>query len=301
MFNKIRRSPSFAYIALVFGILCIGFSAIFVKIADVPGSVSSFYRVLIAGIAILPIWIYKGMYVPSKRDIWLILFGAAFFAFDLFLWNTAILLTSAATATLLANNAPIWLGLISLVVFREKLPAKFWIGLLLAIVGMNVLIGFRAWQSMEFNHGDMLALVAGFFYALYLIFTLDSRKRVDTISFMTFSILFMIVMLFITNLFMGNPFTGFSKQTWFSLVGLGLIAHFGGWISINYALGHLKGTNVSVTLLSQSIVTALLAIPLLGEGININQILGGALILSGVYIVNRRKSIIKKASIAETT
>lgn len=290
MFSKIRSSPSFAYIALVFGILCIGFSAIFVKIANVPGSVSSFYRILIAGVAILPIWMYKGMNVPSKRDIGLILIGAIFFAFDLFLWNTAILLTSAATATLLANNAPIWLGLISLVVFKEKLPTKFWIGLFLALIGLNVLIGLQSWQSMNFNRGDILALVAGFFYALYLIFTLDSRKRVDTITFMTFSILFMAIMLFFTNLFMGNPFTNFTNETWFSLVGLGLVAHFGGWISINYALGHLKGTNVSVTLLSQSIVTALLAIPLLGEGISVNQVFGGILILSGVYIVNRRKS-----------
>lgn len=288
MVKRILASPSLAYIALVVGILCIGFSAIFVKIANVPGSVSTFYRVLIAGIAILPIWMYKGMKVPSHRDLWLIFIGAVFFAIDLFLWNTAILLTSAATATLLANNAPVWVGLISLVVFRERLAPKFWYGLLLALVGLNVLIGLQAWQSMQFNYGDLLSIVAGFFYALYLIFTLDSRKRVDTITFMTFSIVFMVILLFFANLLIGNPFFGYSTTTWAALGGLGLIAHFGGWICINYALGHLKGTNVSVTLLSQSVVTSLLAIPLLGEGLSINQIVGGALVLSGVYIVNRR-------------
>ena len=121
MLRRIRQSPYTAYIALFFGIICIGFSAIFVKIANVPGSVSSFYRLFIAALAIIPLWIYRGMKIPSSGDIWLIL-GEHFFAFDLFLWNTAILLTSAATATLLANNAPIWLGLISLVVLRQKLP-----------------------------------------------------------------------------------------------------------------------------------------------------------------------------------
>jgi drug/metabolite transporter (DMT)-like permease len=293
MFNKIRKSPSFAIFALVFGILCIGFSAIFVKSANVPGSVSTFYRVSIAGIAIIPIWIIKGIYIPSRRDLWLIFIGAAIFALDLFLWNTAVLLTSAATATLLANNAPIWVGLISLIVFKEVLPRRFWIGLLLAIVGLNVLIGLNAWQTMSLNHGDLLALIAGFFYALYLIFTLDSRKRVDTITFMTFSIIFMSTLLFFANIFMRNPFFGYSGKTWFSLIGLGLISHFGGWISITYALGHLKGANVSVTLLAQSIVTALLAIPLLGESLNMNQIIGGILILSGIYIVNRRRGRVK--------
>ena len=226
MFKKLRSSPSFAYTALIFGILCIGFSAIFVKIANVPGSVSTFYRLLFATMAILPLWVYRGMKVPNGRDLWLIFVGAAFFAFDLFLWNTAILLTSAATATLLANNAPIWVGLISLIVFKEKLPRKFWIGLLVAILGLNVLIGLEAWRTMTFNKGDLLSLVAGFFYALYLLYTLDSRKRVDTITFMTFSVLFMVIMIFFTNLFIGNPFFGYASKTWLALAGLGLISHF---------------------------------------------------------------------------
>jgi drug/metabolite transporter (DMT)-like permease len=288
MIRKITASPYIAYIALVFGILCIGFSAIFVKIANVPGSISSFYRLLFAAIAIVPFWIARGTKIPQKRDVWLIFVGAFFFAIDLFLWNTAILLTSAATATLLANNAPIWVGLISLVIFKERLPKRFWYGLLLSIIGLNVLIGFQAWQSMDFNRGDILSLVAGFFYALYILYTLDSRKRVDTITFMTFSVLFMLIILFILNLFIGNPFFGYSNSTWFALVGLGLIAHFGGWVSINFALGHLKGTNVSVTLLSQTVVTALLAMFLLGENLSANQIIGGLLVLAGVYIVNRR-------------
>lgn len=290
MFIKLKSSPYFAYIALAFGILCIGFSAIFVKIANVPGSVSSFYRILIAFAAILPVWIYRGARIPSNRDLRLIFIGAFFFAIDLFLWNTALLITSAATATLLANNAPIWVGLISLIVFRERLPNRFWLGLLVAIVGLNILIGLRAWQEMDFNRGDILSLIAGFFYALYLLLTLDSRKRVDTITFMTFSVFFMVIFLFITNLSMGNPFTGFSARTWFGLAGLGLIAHFGGWISINYALGHLKGANVSVTLLSQSVVTAILAFFILHENLSWNQVIGGVLILAGIFVVNRRGS-----------
>jgi drug/metabolite transporter (DMT)-like permease len=103
----------------------------------------------------------------------------------------------------------------------------------------------------------------------------------------------MSTLLFFANIFMRNPFFGYSGKTWFSLIGLGLISHFGGWISITYALGHLKGANVSVTLLAQSIVTALLAIPLLGESLNMNQIIGGILILSGIYIVNRRRGRVK--------
>jgi drug/metabolite transporter (DMT)-like permease len=280
-----------AYFSLAFGILCIGFSAIFVKMANVPGSVSTFYRVFIALIILIPIWLYRGTKVPRARDLWLILIGAVFFAIDLFLWNTSLLLTSAATATLLANNAPIWVGLISLVVFREKLAPRFWYGLLMAVLGLNVLIGLHGWLSLSFNRGDLMALSASFFYALYLLLTLDSRKRVDTVTFMTFSVLFMAIMLFIANVVSGNPLIGYSQKTWLSLMGLGVITHFGGWITINYALGYLKAENISVTLLSQSVITSLLAIPILGEVLSWSQVIGGVLILAGIYVVNRRRTL----------
>jgi drug/metabolite transporter (DMT)-like permease len=289
MFQKLRKSDSFAWIALLFGVVCIGFSAIFVKLADVPGSVSTFYRLLFASAAILPLWMWKGMKIPGRSDLGLILIGASFFALDLFLWNTAILMTTAATATLLANNAPLWVGLISFLIFREKLGRKFWIGLAIALAGLNVLVGLEVWSGMQMNRGDLLSLVAGFFYALYILYTMEVRKRVDTVTFMTFSAVMMTLLLLVVNIISGNPFTGFTTSTWLALAGMGLISHFGGWLAINYALGHLKGANVSVTLLSQAVVTAIMGIFILGEHLSVHEITGGLLVLAGIYVVNRRK------------
>jgi drug/metabolite transporter (DMT)-like permease len=288
--SEFRNSPLFAYFALAFGILCIGFSAIFVKLADVPGPVSTFYRLFFAFVAIVPVWLFKGMKVPGVRDQILIFIGSIFFAIDFLLWNSAILITKAAMATLLANNAPVWVGLISLVVFRQRLPAKFWVGLLISMIGLNILIGIKAWQTMDFNVGDLMSLAASFFYALYILFTSDVRKRVDTVTFMTFSVFFMVVPLFFFNLFTHNVFWGFSAKTWGSLAAMGLISHFGGWLAINYALGHLKGPRVSVTLLAQALVTAVMGIIILGENLSLQQIIGGLVLLSGVYLVNRRKA-----------
>ncbi|MFW5706277.1 MAG: DMT family transporter [Bacteroidota bacterium] len=294
--QKLKSSPFFAWFALIFGILCIGFSAIFVKLADVPGSVSTFYRLLFATIAILPIWFYRGIKMPARKDIFLIFAGSLFFAIDLWMWNTAIPLTSAATATLLANNAPVWLGLITVVVLRKSLPGRFWFGLVVAIIGLNILIGLQSWRTMDFNKGDMLALLAGFFYALYLIYTMEVRKRVNTVTFMSLSLLFMVAMMFLATWLMGHSFAGYSGKTWLSLSGLGLISHFGGWLCINYALGHIKGTNVSVTLLAQSVVTAIFGIIILGELLSVQQIAGGIIILTGIYIVNRRNTPPRAAS-----
>ena len=108
----LRQTPgSAAYVALGFGVLCIGLSAIFVKLAGVPGPVSAFYRVFFAVVLLTPWWLLRRRPLPSRRVLLATCFGGLFFAADLVLWNSAIMLTDAGVATLLANNAPIWVGL----------------------------------------------------------------------------------------------------------------------------------------------------------------------------------------------
>ena len=277
-----------AYLALVAGVVCIGCSAIFVKLAAVPGTASAFYRVFVAGNILVPWWLLTRFSYPSRRDLVLILAGGIFFALDLVLWNSGLLLTSAATATLLANNAPIWVGLGVLVVFHEHLSLYYWAGLTIAMVGMALIVGGDAWRQLSFNRGDLLAIGASLFYAAYLLTTERVRSRVDTLTFMTLSVVSCIGSLFPMSLLLGVRLTGYSHQTWLALVGLGLVSQLGGWLAISYALGHLSAAPVSVGLLGQAVVTALLSMPLLGEYLNMNQVIGGVLVLAGIYLVNRQ-------------
>src|SRR5581483_6575636 len=85
---------------------------------------------------------------------------------------------------------------------------------------------------------------------------------------------------------------GFPPESWAALLGLGLISHLGGWLLINYFLGHMRAAVVSVGLLGQAVVTAVLSDWLLKERPDRNQIAGGLLVLLGVYVVNRGKSAI---------
>ena len=144
-----QKSIFLAYVAPSIGVVCIGFSAIFVKITGAPGVVSAFYRVLIAGIGIVPWGLLRQKKRPSPKKTILIAAGGVLFCFDLALWNTSLLLTSAATATLLANNAPLWVGLGALVLFREQLSFRYWCGLILSIVGMAILVGATSWRGLQ--------------------------------------------------------------------------------------------------------------------------------------------------------
>jgi drug/metabolite transporter (DMT)-like permease len=271
--------------------VCIAFSAVFVKIAAVPGSSSAFYRVLFAALVAVPWFLWKRPSLPSRDAAVLTLGGGVFLAADLLLWQIALLLTSAANATLLANVAPVWVGLTALFVFRERLGFYFWPGLVLALAGVTLVVSGGSWESLSFNRGNLLALAASFFYGLYFIVTQRVRSDMDTVTFLALSAVSGVIFLFAMCLLLGAPLVGFSPRAWAALAAMGLVSHFGGYLAINYALGHLQATTVSVTLLMQPVLTALLSIPLLGEFLSVQQIIGGVLVLGGIYLVNRRRAL----------
>ena len=285
-----RRTNLIAYAALATGIVCIGFSAIFVKLAGVSGTASAFYRVLIAGLVVVPwgVWRYDRRRRPTPRNLALAVAAGLVFGLELALWNTSLLYTSATTSTLLANNASLWVGLAALLLFREQLSARYWCGLLLALAGMSVLVGVTAWSGFRLNFGDLLAILASFLYAAYLLLAGRARAGIDTLTFMAASLVPSIVLLFGMSLAMGAPLTGYSRRSWLALIGLGLISHMVGWLSLNYALGHLRAALVSVSLLAQSVVTAVASLLVLGEPLRMRQVVGGIVVLAGIYLANQR-------------
>ena len=105
------------------------------------------------------------------------------------------------------------------------------------------------------------------------------------------------VALFAINVALGNSFRVTSAQTWGALVGLGLISQLIGYLALTYALGHLRATVTSVSLLTQGPLTAVLAALFLRESLSRAQILGGILVLIGVGVAHRQKHPEEEANI----
>ncbi|TET97957.1 MAG: DMT family transporter [Anaerolineales bacterium] len=285
------RDKLLAYLTLSVGLIAIGFSAIFVRQAGVPGTVASFYRmaiptVILAAPAIKRLRERKRSGPPLR---WAVL-GGFVFALDLSFWASGVVISGATIPTLLANTAPVWVGLGALLFFREELPRKFWFGLAIALLGTALVLGLESLRSMSLDLGALLGLLAGIFYAAYFLITQLGRKSLDVLSYFWVSGVSATVALFIFNLLLSQPMWGFTSKTYFNLLALGLISQGVGLLAINYVQGFLPATIVSTTLLGQPVVTALLAGPLLGEKLQPAQIVGGAAVLLGVYIVHRRRT-----------
>jgi drug/metabolite transporter (DMT)-like permease len=214
--------------------------------------------------------------------------GGLFFALDLAFFNTSILQTSAANATLLGNNTPVFVGLLSWLIFRQRPSTAFWIGLLLAMVGSLVIVWGDLARHLKLGWGDAMALAASACFAVYMMATERVRKTTSTLVFLRLAMISSALFLLVINLALGISLRVPPGHSWAALFGLGLVSQLGGYLALTYALGHLPATAASISLLSQGPLTAVLAALLLAEPLGCSQILGGALVLAGVGLANRK-------------
>jgi drug/metabolite transporter (DMT)-like permease len=279
-----------AYLALIAGIICTSWSAIFVRWTDIPGTASAFYRMLIPALVLLPThFLSRNRPRVSTRTLAIIGVGGLFFAMDLAFYNTSILRTSAANATFLGNNTPIVVGLLTWLVFRRRPQLGFWLGLLLALSGTAVIVWADLAKHAQFGVGDVMSLTAAGCFAVYLMVTERVRTSIGTLEFLRLAMISSTLSLLVINLMLGVSLQLPHGRTLWAVLGLGLFTQLGGYLALTYALGHLPATITSISLLAQGPLTAVLATVLLGEPLTTPQIIGGAMVLSGVGLAHRQR------------
>ena len=293
--NKRNSSPGvmdktlLAYLALGVGIISLSFSAMFVRWANAPGPVTAFYRLFFSIFLLLPFFLPRTKNHPSLRSRSVIfpLLAGVFTGCDLALWTTSLFYTTAANATLLGNTAPLWVALGTWLILKQKLTPVFWRGLTITLLGAALIMGTDFILHPRFGVGDALAVFTGVFYAGYLLFTEKSRSYFDPVSHTWLVGIGASISLFIVNTVLQYPLTGYPAQSWLIFLATAIVSQLIGYMALAYALGYLPASLVAPTVVLQPIVTALLAIPLLGEIPTIWQGIGGAIALVGIYIVNQ--------------
>ena len=283
-----------AYLALFAGLFSVGFSAIFVRQADAAGTMTAFYRMGIAAVLVAIPFLrlaWRQQFRLSRSGVLLAVLGGFFFAGDLALWTTGITLSGATMPTLMANTAPLWVGLGSMLLFREQQNRLFWLGLVVAMGGAALILGQDLQQAAGAGLGTFLGLLAAIFYGGYYLATQRGRDFLSTLAYFWIATASSAVFLLVLNLLLGRPFTGYDRPTYLYFLALGVVVQVFGWLAINYAQGYLPASIVAPTLLGQPIVTAILAVLLLKEAFSPWHIAGGVVVLAGVYLVHWSRSV----------
>ncbi len=284
-----------AYLALGLGIFALGISAILVRWAEAPGTVSSFYRMALASVILAPAFYRRVRKNADRRPdrplfragLGLAVLGGISFAADLGLWSTGVVLSGASIPTLLANTAPVWVGLGAHFLFRERLNRRFWAGLALALFGSLLILGLDALKSMTLGLGALFGLTAGIFYAGYFLITQRGRRQLDSLTYFWPSAVSSTVVLLLVVLALRQPLFGYPLASYLNFAALGVVTQVIGYLAVNEALGYLPASLVSPTLIGQPLLTAIFAWLLLGERLSVAHLAGGAAVITGIIIVHR--------------
>lgn len=291
-----------AYFILGASFTAFGFTAIFARAADAPGLVIAAWRTAIATILLGILFLRQPAEQRRVDRVTLQrgLIGGTIFASALGSFHYALDYTTAANASFLDNVAPLWVGLITLFVLRKPLPRLFWPAVGLALAGAALIV-FSAGGLSNPNTGDLIVLAQSLVWGLYLVLTGEWRARVNTLTWVVMVMAVSTFWLTGFSLLQGYVLSGYSTPTTLAMIAAGVISQTGGFLGFNYALGYIPAPRVSIAAMLQPVITAVAAAILLGEAFGGWRLVGGALILSGVYLVTVRGPALSKANYSSRT
>lgn len=280
-----------AALSVAAGAALLAFAPIGMRLSEVGPQATAFWRFVFA-LPILAVAFALAPAKPNLKDTGVLTAAGVSFGLDIALFHAALVLTTVVNATLLSNMTPIFAAAAGWLLFRERVGLGFAAGAGVAIVGAMMLALARARTGHGGEAGltgDALGLASALFYAGYLVILNAVRKRVSVRVTMFVTTLASLVVVFVIALILGETFWPRTAQGWAVLVGLGVVVHVGGQGLIAAGLGRLPIALSTVLLWIQPVSAAAISWVLFGEALGPMAIMGAALVLGGVFIVQRAR------------
>jgi len=275
------------YLALGIGIAAVSTGAIFARLADAHPVVIAAYRTGLATLIIAPVAWWKArdeIINLSVKDFTLAGLSGIFLALHFIVWISSLGYTSIANSVVLVNTNPLWVGLFTFFMTRERLKASSIAGIIIGVAGGAVIGADDFAAGGEALFGDFLALSGGICAAFYLLLGRILRSRLSLIAYITVCYGSAAVFLWLAVLLYGLQITGYDTGTMASFFGLALISQLTGHTCFNWALKWFSPGLVAVALLGEPVGSSILAYIIFGEQFTLLKLAGGSLILAAIYI-----------------
>ena len=283
--EAIARRPR---LAALLGAMCIAFSGIFYRYADVSPSTGTVFRCLfglpvLLGVAFLERLRFGPLPLATIR---LAAIAGIFFAFDLTLWHHAIEAVGAGLATVLGNLQVLVVGFVAWAVMGERPPRSTLIAVPIVLAGVALIAGVGGGAYGESPvKGVVLGLLTAVCYAGYLIVIRrgghDLRRPAGPVAITTTSTVATAALI---GLIVGDldPVPSLPSLAWLGL--LGVTSQSAGYLLISLSLPRLPAVLTSIILLAQPVATVGLSMLLLAEAPSAAQLAGVSLVIGGIAV-----------------
>jgi len=239
--------------------------------------------------------------VPARLIPRLVIMGII--GVGLLQWNysQAVYYLPIGIALLLEYTAVLWVPLIAMLIFREKVNSKIWLGAVLVLGGLAIVA--QIWATDLNPVGIFFGFAASASLTVHFIMGERVQRYLPTNVVMTYGMgVATLFFLPFSNLgqfdfsslgaatdLSGN-LAGIEVPLWFALLFMGLFGSFAPMALVYLSLRHLSATLVGVVATSETVLAALFALIWLGEKLNTTQLLGGIVVITGILIAQTARN-----------
>ncbi len=278
------------YFWLLLSILSWGSSFVAVKIGLNglnPFELAS-YRFMVASLTLIPIALVSDFKLPTWSDFKLISALAVFgvYAYHLTL-NYATLNFSPNSISFVANASPIFTTLFAIIFLKEKVRPLSWIGLIVSLFGVYIVTNSGVTVGMSVD--SLILILIPILWGAFFILQKPLLNRLRPIEIMSYSIWIGTILFLLTSTSFLDKLDQISTTTHVAVIYLGIFPTAIAYLSWSIVLSRITVSRASSFSYLVPFVTIVVSLLLIHERPTIILIVGGGLVLVGVYLVNRNE------------
>jgi drug/metabolite transporter (DMT)-like permease len=238
----------------------------------------------------------RGLRVTRSELPFLLLFGVIGLAFVQLFYFIAIHRLDIGIALLIQYLAPVLIALYARLVLKEHVRRRVWAALILSLGGLSLVVDI--WRGVGLDGvGVAAALISAVTFALYILLAEQGVTRRDPVSLLALGFTFAAVFWAIVQpwwsfptehlddrISMSGELFSSTLPVWALLVGVVLVGTIVPFLLLVGALRHIPATRAGVTAMFEPVAGALVAWAWLGESLTTAQLIGGAVVLTGILL-----------------
>jgi len=285
------------YLLITCFLWAVSFIAVKIALSAAPPLTLVTLRMLISTLCFIVWFLIRGIKPSLKRPkVWLQLLFLSLFGTGLHygIQTMGLQYTPASNASIYTVTGPISITFIAAFYLHEKITFKKAIGIIIAIIGVLVVMGFETLRSFNLKGhllGDILVIVS---IAMWGVFTVYGKRLMNALGALEVITLttiigsiWMIPIGWAESHFQGFHLSSITLASWAAIAYLGITCSFVATLLYFKALQKTEAQKVGVYFYTIPPMTYVIAYFYLGEKIGFNLLIGSALVLAGVYLTER--------------
>jgi drug/metabolite transporter (DMT)-like permease len=253
-------------------------------------------RVLAAAIILLMVFLASGrmrrLHLSARSWFFLVAMAANGIALNQLTFIGGMARSTVAHTGLIVALGPVMVLVIAVLVRLEVLTAWKLMGMIIAFVGVGILTADQPGQGNGSHWmGDLILLASTLVFAIYTILMKEVANQFDalTLNTLTFALAAMMMLPFCAHAVLHTNWAALSLEAWWGLVFLVVFGTVISYLLFAYVLTELAASRAAAFNYLQPVIASGLGIWVLSERLTTKVLIGGVLILAGVYLTERER------------